>query len=669
MGLGSIGEYQILAELGRGGMGAVYRCLDPRTGRQVAVKVLAGRVAATEAQRRRFQRESLALAKIRHPNVLQVIGAGEVRGAPYLVTALYPGGSLSERLREGPLSIPEVVRLGQGLVAALQAAQGAGILHRDIKPDNVLYDEHDRPLLCDFGLAKDLTREAETQRLTKSGAMLGTPGYWSPEQAGGAGATLESDVFGLGATLYAALTGHAPFLGETVMEVMLATHQHLIRPLKEARPVPLDLEALVEACLARDPAARPSLGEIRERLQAVDVEARASRRTSRWGIVVVAGVAFAGGLGTTGWAHWSREAAPPSPAPPAEQERREEVTGSSPPARAAEPFLRRGSRPRLEAGGVAAGRFVLGAEVFATLGEVAGEEARVRFWDLGLGRELQAASASVPANEEGEDWLMVAPDRGEWIAWRHDALVLASAPTFQAPSLRQETYRFPGGARGPLHALQISAAGEVALGRGHAVERWRGGEALPLFRVATLERVKHLAFSPAGRSLAIGGPLQKPTVGYAIELRSYPEGRPLGGSRPAVFQRWPRHVFLLDDSEDPRLLVNDGLSLVRVGRGGPAPFGAVDIRGAGEPSHPSSTSRCAMLGREYALTLARPSPGEDSYDVALWSLEKTALVARFFESETPLYRDLDVDPSGTWVSLVRLDGGVEFWHRSRFLGR
>jgi len=212
----TIGPYAIEGELARGGVGVVYRARDPGLGRDVAVKLLhAGRGAAPNL-RRRFQREAEALARLSHPHVVAVHAAGEAAGCPYLVMDLVPGASLQDRLdREGPLPVREAVGLAAKIARALEAVHAAGLLHRDVKPANVLLRAGDRaPLLTDFGLAKDL--DSSQTRLSKTGRFLGTPGFWPPEQARGRLSETgpAADVYALGATLYALLTGaRAPVRG------------------------------------------------------------------------------------------------------------------------------------------------------------------------------------------------------------------------------------------------------------------------------------------------------------------------------------------------------------------------------------------------------------------------------------------------------------------------
>ena len=245
-----IGPYRLLRELGRGGMGVVYAAEDV-SGREVALKVVPLRGAPK--RRERFERERESLAQLRHPNVIPVHTAGEADGFAYFAMPLVSGGSLSGRVEEGGALEPAVaVEVGLRLCDALEAAHELGVLHRDLKPENVLFGSQGEPLLADFGLARAML---DTEALTQSGAFLGTPGYMSPEQARGdrhaQGAS--TDVYGLGATLFFALTGEPPVQGGSLPELLLNTER--VRPPRPSRlnpAVPRSLDAVVLRCLRKD---------------------------------------------------------------------------------------------------------------------------------------------------------------------------------------------------------------------------------------------------------------------------------------------------------------------------------------------------------------------------------------------------------------------------------
>ncbi|MGE0708299.1 MAG: protein kinase [Planctomycetota bacterium] len=260
----AIGPYRVTGELARGGMGVIYRALDPQAGREVAIKVLHAGGRAPSAQRRRFAREAEALARVQHHNVVRVHAVGEHQGAPYLVMDLVEGESLEDRLEDqggAGLDPRLAASIAAKLAGALDNAHRQGVVHRDVKPANVLL-QGDEPLLTDFGLARDLEEET---RLTQTGRFMGTPGYWAPEQARGerdVGPT--ADVFGLGATLYAMLTGQAPYTGETLIEVVLRMQAGPPDPPSRLRPeLSRELEAICLRCLEADPAERyPSALEL-----------------------------------------------------------------------------------------------------------------------------------------------------------------------------------------------------------------------------------------------------------------------------------------------------------------------------------------------------------------------------------------------------------------------
>jgi len=319
------GPYLVRGVLGQGGMGTVFLGWDPAHEQEVAVKTLAGGQAAGENSRRRFQREIRALARIQHPGLVPILNAGEESGVPWFAMPRIAGGSLEDRLRDrGPLSLEESLELGLQLCRALDVAHQAGILHRDLKPDNVLCPEPGRFLVTDFGLAKDLVNEASV-RLSKTGALQGTPGFWAPEQAAGraSGSSVATDVYGLGALLYAALTGVAPLQAESLVLLIMATMETPPAPPSESGDSCPALDALLLRCLAKSPADRPAgLGEVAtelSRLQGLGREAlllEPRSGTSRgWIVALGAGVTLAL-LGAAGaWA--SRAPAEPTPTPSA----------------------------------------------------------------------------------------------------------------------------------------------------------------------------------------------------------------------------------------------------------------------------------------------------------------------------------------------------------------
>jgi len=257
-----IGPYRVQEQLGEGGAGVVYRA-QADDGSLVALKLLRGVKANDRVARKRFRREAEALARLDHPHVVKVLGAGDHEGTPWLALELVKGESLESRLRhEGQLPITEAVRITEQLAQALLAVHGEGLLHRDLKPDNVLC-RGDDVLLTDFGLVRDTA--SSRSGLTLKGALLGTPGYWAPEQAQGDSdlCGTPTDVYGLGAVLYACLTGRPPVLGKSLVDFLRTVRYMRLRSPRRLRPeVPDWLSALTMRCLRLVPHARPSLEEI-----------------------------------------------------------------------------------------------------------------------------------------------------------------------------------------------------------------------------------------------------------------------------------------------------------------------------------------------------------------------------------------------------------------------
>lgn len=251
--------FQVLRLLGQGGAGAVYLAQNA-AGAKAAIKTVVVEASANqETVLRRFSREIRALARLEHPNVIRILAADPEGQPPWCALEYHPGGDLAGRIASrGPLPIEEVLALGVQLCAGVASAHEAGILHRDLKPENVLFAEDGRVVVTDFGLSRDQSREVSVQ-LSLSGTLQGTPGYWSPEQASGEGkkATKEVDVYGIGAVLYGALTGHPPIVGASLMEVVIATLDRPPEKIRDLRPeVPRALEKVVLRCLAKDPARR-----------------------------------------------------------------------------------------------------------------------------------------------------------------------------------------------------------------------------------------------------------------------------------------------------------------------------------------------------------------------------------------------------------------------------
>jgi tetratricopeptide (TPR) repeat protein len=264
-----IGPYVVLEQVARGGMGVVMRGRDPQRGDEVAIKLLTSGGASAAAQKKRFRREVQAMTRLRHPNVVAIRSSGEHRGHPYLVMDFVDGQSLQDRLaRSGPLRFAEAAELTHQLAGALEHAHRESLLHRDVKPANVILTPAGQPMLTDFGLVK--ATDGSQTKLSRTGTYMGTPGYWPPEQARGDLTAIDarSDVYALGATLYAALTGVPPIQGNSLTEITIATQERAPTPPSRLRPqLPPQLEQICLRCLEKDPGDRyPSAAALRDDL-------------------------------------------------------------------------------------------------------------------------------------------------------------------------------------------------------------------------------------------------------------------------------------------------------------------------------------------------------------------------------------------------------------------
>lgn len=254
----SIGPYEILGELGRGGMGFVYLARRADIGRTVALKVIRPGADADPESVVRFQREARAAAGLAGtPGIVGVLDAGEADGRLYIAMDYIAGGSLEQLVDEGDLEARRFAEIVAGAAEAVHFAHTRGILHRDLKPANILVDEHGRPWVTDFGLAAAREPDAESARLTKSGVVLGTPAYMPPEQARGDGVDVRADVYALGATLYECLIGAPPFGGDSLYTVLEQVLRREPTPPRRRDPrIPRDLETITMKCLEKDRAAR-----------------------------------------------------------------------------------------------------------------------------------------------------------------------------------------------------------------------------------------------------------------------------------------------------------------------------------------------------------------------------------------------------------------------------
>ncbi|HLE71289.1 MAG TPA: serine/threonine-protein kinase, partial [Vicinamibacteria bacterium] len=262
----SLSHYKVLEELSRGGMGIVYRALDVKLEREVAVKILPPELVRDEERKRRFLQEARAAASLKHPNIAVIHEVDEVDGVTFLVMELIEGEKLSDRLARERLPFSRALALAVEVADGLSRAHERGIVHRDLKPANIMVTEDGHAKIIDFGLAKlieplhELTSELETAAKveTRAGQVMGTLAYMSPEQARGRKIDHRSDLFSLGIVLYEMLTGAAPFTAASAAELPHAIIHDSPKPLGASLHAPTapEIQRIVNKCLAKDPGDR-----------------------------------------------------------------------------------------------------------------------------------------------------------------------------------------------------------------------------------------------------------------------------------------------------------------------------------------------------------------------------------------------------------------------------
>ncbi len=505
--LGKLGSFAIVRIVGRGGMGVVLHAYDPCLDRDVAVKVIDPHLADNEVARQRFCREARAAAAVTHDNLVAVhqVDEDEASGLPYLVMQLINGESLEQRLkRVKTLSVPEIARLGMQAAAGLAAAHAGGLIHRDIKPGNILLEApSDRVKLTDFGLA----RAAEDVKLTRTGFVAGSPLYMAPEQARGEEVDQRADLFSLGSVLYETATGTPPFDAKTPLAVLRRVADETPRPLHEVNPdTPEWMSEIVDKLLAKNPADRyQTAAEVAEAfagalarehaLSPLDVPAevcpaasRSSTRTRKhicWKSVAFRTIPWIGGtvLGALlGVLLWPRDVV--------EREKIVEVAGQ--PA-----TLDPGPKPKVmlpgDYGTVWAVAFVPNRDRLV----VGMDDGRVKIWDLKKGEVLKTLEPrlggtiwALDVSADGK-YLVATCDDSKVSVWNLDTFAVKTS--FPLPASTKAAVFHPDG----VH---------VATGDRNATVRvWNIDIGIPVPLHGHHGTVHSLAFSPDGTKLASAG--------------------------------------------------------------------------------------------------------------------------------------------------------------------
>ena len=311
----TLSHYTIEDRIGQGGMGVVYRATDTRLGRVVAIKVIAADAAGSRDRRDRFLREARAASALNHPNIVTIHEVDHANGIDFLVMELVGGRPLNEIIPRTGLPLERAIELAEQIANALATAHASGIVHRDVKPTNIVISASGQAKMLDFGLAKVLApRDPAADTMTAApatelGVVVGTIAYMSPEQAQGRPISDRSDIFSFGAVLYEMLAGRRPFGDDTIASILTETPPPVGSARKDILPA---LEALIAACLDKTPARRPSARDVADRLSAIrgrltasrlDVRALLQRRAFVAALAAVAVTALA-----LGWWWWSANA-------------------------------------------------------------------------------------------------------------------------------------------------------------------------------------------------------------------------------------------------------------------------------------------------------------------------------------------------------------------------
>ncbi len=476
--------YELLEELGRGGMGVVYKARQLSLNRVVALKMILAGPHARPQHLVRFRREAEAVARLQHPNIVQIFEVGESDGLPFFSLEYVEGGTLEEKLAGKPLPADDAARLLETLAEAVQVAHQAGVVHRDLKPANILLQTTDHtevtdkkgkklgslsvssvssvvsctPKITDFGLAKQLDSDPGEQRPTAHGVIMGTPGYMPPEQADGRNDEVgpAADVYALGAVLYECLTGRPPFLGARAVDVVLQTLTRDPVPVRQLAPkTPRDLETICHKCLQKEPARRyataqdlaDDLRRFREHKPVVARPVGAGERGAKWvrrhptaaALVVVAAVSAAS-LAGLGLAWYAREVN--------ESARRQLV--------ALEKTVKAREALSVAQRSLAEGKYAAAEVQFGNVLDAAGEDG-----DLAdVAREADQGLRTTRARLADQSALRRARDKYEQFrAWRDEALYHETLFTGAGPAARREATRRAARDALALYGLTPGGAG------------------------------------------------------------------------------------------------------------------------------------------------------------------------------------------------------------------
>jgi serine/threonine-protein kinase len=320
---GNFPAYEFLEKLGEGGMGAVYRAEDRRIGRIVAVKMVRADRLSDETARDRFLREARSIGVLNHPNIATLYDVTLEGQTPAIIIEYLPGGSLETCLRQGRLTLRQILSIAAGMASGLAHAHSLGVIHRDLKPANILFSSDGAPKIIDFGLARTF---ADSTRLTQPGAVVGTAEYMSPEQACGKRTDYRTDLFSLGVILYRMASGHNPFQRDSIPATLHSIAYDAPPPIASVRPdLPSAFHRLVDGLLEKDPEKRPGLAQVLSELSAIETASSgatqtivaapappvAARPRSRLAGLVLLLIALAA-AGWWAWARWSRPHVPAS---------------------------------------------------------------------------------------------------------------------------------------------------------------------------------------------------------------------------------------------------------------------------------------------------------------------------------------------------------------------